>query len=73
MVSGIADANLCDGIEFGKINLWSQDYYHARTHGYYLHALMVFSNLTGVDPRSLGKNECSGFELGMSRHEVGML
>jgi hypothetical protein len=35
--------------------------------------LVVFGNLTGLDPRSLGKNECSGFELGMSRHAVNML
>ena len=73
MAIGIADTNPYDGIEFGKISLWSWDYYHASTYGYYLHALVVFGNLTGVDPRSLGKNECSGFELGMSRHEVGML
>lgn len=63
MVSGIADTNLCDGIEFGKINLWSWDYYHARTHGYYLHAPMVFSNLSGVDPRSLGKMNVQGLNL----------
>ena len=73
MVLGIADTNPYDGIEFGKISLWSWDYYHASAYGYYLQALVVFGNLTGVDPRSLGENECSGFELGMSRHEVNML
>jgi hypothetical protein len=65
MVSGIADTNQYDGIEFGKTSLWSWDYYHASTYGYYLHALEVFGNLTGVNPRLLGKNGCSGFELGM--------
>ena len=73
MVLGIADTNPYDGIEFGKISLWSWDYYHASAYGYYLQALVVFGNLTGVDPRSLGENECSGFELGMSRREVNLL
>ncbi|MCF2948039.1 PEP-CTERM sorting domain-containing protein [Paraglaciecola aquimarina] len=70
---GIADPNPYDGIEFGKISLWTADHYHASTYGYYLHALVVFGNLTGTDPRSLGKNECSGYELGMSRHAISML
>ena len=73
MELGIADTNPYDGIEFGKISLWSWDYYHASDYGYYLHALVVFGNLTGLDPRSLGQNECSGYELGMSRHQVKML
>lgn len=73
MELGIADINPYDGIDFGKISLWTWDYYHASTYGYYLHALVVFGNLTGLDPRSLGENECSGYELGMSSHEVKML
>ena len=73
MVLGIADTNPYDGIEFGKISLWSWDYYHASDYGYYLQALVVFGNLTGIDPRSLGQNECSSFELGMSPREVNML
>ncbi len=73
MELGIADPNPYDGIEPDKINLWTWDHYHASTYGYYLEALVVFGNLTGRDPRSLGENECSGYELGMSRHEVRML
>jgi len=73
MLLGIADSNPYDGIEFGKVSLWSWDHYHASSYGYYLQALVVFGNLTGIDPRSLGKNECSGFELGMSQREVNML
>ena len=73
MLLGIADTNPYDGIEFGKISLWSWDYYHASDYGYYLQALVVFGNLTGIDPRSLSENECSGFELGMSRREISML
>jgi hypothetical protein len=73
MRAGVADANPYDGIEAGKLNLWTYDSYHASTHGYYLQALMIFGTLTGKDPRSLGDNECSAFELGMSRAEVKSL
>jgi len=73
MQTGVADANPYDGIEAGKLNLWTYDSYHASTHGYYLEALVIFGSLTGKDPRSLGDAECSGFELGMSRAEVRAL
>jgi hypothetical protein len=73
MELGIADPNPYDGIELGKVDLWTWDHYHASDYGYYLEALVVFGNLTGKDPRSLGENECSGYELGMSRGEVRML
>ncbi len=67
---GLADSNPYDGIDQGKIDLWTYDHYHASTYGYYLEALVVFGNVTGIDPRSLGENECSAYELGMSRAEV---
>ena len=70
MAMGLADPNPYDGIDRGKIDLWTYDHYHASSYGYYLEALVVFGNLTGVDPRSLGENECSGYELGMSRSQV---
>lgn len=73
MELGIADANPYDGIELNKINLWTYDHYHASTYGYYLEALVVFGNVTGRDPRSLGENECSAYELGMSRREARLL
>ena len=59
--------------EFGTISLWTYDYYHASTYGYYLEALVVFGRLTGRDPRSLGDHECSPFELGLSRQEASSL
>ena len=71
--TGIADPNPYDGIEAGKLNLWTYDNYHASTHGYYLEALVIFGSVTGRDPRSLGQNECSAFELGMSRTEAKAL
>lgn len=73
MAMGLADPNPYDGIEPDKIDLWTYDHYHASAYGYYLEALVVFGNLTGLDPRSLGENECSGYELGMSREQVKML
>jgi hypothetical protein len=65
MQAGIADPNPYDGIDADKVNLWTYDHYHASAHGYYLEALVIFGSLTGRDPRSLGPNECSGYELGL--------
>ena len=71
--SGLADANPYDGVEAGKLNLWTYDHYHASTHGYYLEALVIFGRLTGRDPRSLGENECAAYELGLSRPDARSL
>jgi len=73
MQTGVADPNPYDGVDVGKLDLWTHDHYHASTAGYYLEALVVFGTLTGRDPRSLGDNECSGFELGMARSQVKAL
>src|SRR5271163_3767605 len=73
MHEGVADSNPYDGIDAGKINLWTYDSYHASTYGYYLEALVVFGSVTGLDPRSLGVAECSGFELGLSAAQIGAL
>jgi hypothetical protein len=71
--TGVADPNPYDGIDAGKLNLWTFDSYHASSAGYYLHALVVFGNVTGIDPRSLGRGECSGHELGLSAPQVEAL
>ncbi len=60
---GVADANPYDGIDAGRINLWTDDDYHASDYGYYLEALMLFGSITGRDPRWLGALECSAVEL----------
>ena len=70
---GVADADPYDGIDAGKVDLWTYDNYHASTYGYYLEALVVFGGITGRDPRSLGATECSGFELGFSMDQVKAL
>jgi hypothetical protein len=71
--AGVADPNPYDGIEPNKVDLWAADHYHASSHGYYLEALVVFGSVTGRDPRSLGENECSAFELGLTRAVVKSL
>lgn len=71
--TNVADSNPYDGITPGQIDLWTRDHYHASNEGYYLEALMVFGDLTGRDPRSLGDGECSAFELGMPAAEVKAL
>lgn len=71
--TGVADGNPYDGIDADKVDLWTFDHYHASTYGYYLHALVVFGNVTGVDPLALGRGECSGYELGMSADQVEAL
>jgi hypothetical protein len=73
ITTGVADPNPYDGIEPGKLNLWTYDHHHASAHGYYLEALVIFGSLTGRDPRSLGENECSAYELGLDRPEVKAL
>ena len=71
--AGVADADPYDGIDAGKVDLWTTDHYHASNFGYYLEALVVFGSVTGLDPRSLGESECSGFELGLTRAQVAAL
>ena len=48
--------------------MWcSSDNYHASHFGYYLHALVVFGKVTGIDPRTLGDgDEAVASELGLA-------
>ena len=71
--AGVADPNPYDGITFGQLNLWSFDHYHASTAGYYLEALTVFGQITGIDPRTLGRNERAADELGLSPDHAAAL
>jgi hypothetical protein len=70
MTSGVADANPYDGIAFGQVDLWTYDHYHASIYGYYLEALVVFGQITGVDPRTLGKDERAAGDLGISKEQA---
>lgn len=63
---GIADRNPYDGTDPGKINLWTVDSYHASNFGYYLNALLMFGEITGQDPRTLGAAEQAAAALGIT-------
>jgi hypothetical protein len=73
MKEGVADPNPYDGISPGQINLWTYDHYHASAYGYYLSALMIFADITGLDPRSLGRSERAAYELGFSQSQAAAL
>jgi hypothetical protein len=70
---GFADPNPYDGIAFGQIDLWTHDHYHASAFGYYLYALLTFGDLTGLDPRALGKDERASVDFGFSTEQTATL
>lgn len=49
-----------------KINLWASDQVHASKWGSYLSALVLFYQLTNVDPRTLGASEQAAADLGIT-------
>lgn len=49
-----------------RINLWWDDYLHASRHGSYLSALVIFGQLTGINPASFGASEKAAADLGIS-------
>ena len=71
--TGLADGNPYDGIDAGKLDLWSWDNYHASIHGYYLEALLVFAKVTGKDPLSLGDAETVADDMGFSKPQTHAL
>ena len=66
IAGGLADPNPYDGIGAGQINLWAPDSYHGSNYGYYLEALTIFGNVTGLDPRSLGADDYVARDLGIN-------
>ena len=65
IAAGIADPNPYDGRDYGTIDLWSYDHYHASAEGSYLEALTVFAQITGYDVRKFGGTERAAHELGI--------
>jgi hypothetical protein len=65
IASHLATANPYEAIPRGKIDLWASDHYHGSRYGYYLEALVIFGNVTGRDPRSLGSHEQAAAALGI--------
>jgi hypothetical protein len=51
--------------EAGKLNLWGTDNYHPSKWGSYLNACVLFGQITGLDPRTLGASEQAASELGI--------
>ncbi len=64
--TGVADSDPTDGIAAGKMNLWTYDSQHGSTPGYILASLVIFGQLTGRDPMSLGDREHVAMDLGLS-------
>ena len=73
MEAGIADPNPYDGIAAEQLSLWTHDHYHASTAGYYLQALVIFGDVTDLDPVSLGPDEQCAFDLGLSKTQASAL
>ena len=73
MEAGIADPNPYDGIAAEQLSLWTHDHYHASTAGYYLQALVIFGDVTGLDPVALGPDEQCAFDLGLSKTQATAL
>jgi len=71
--TGLADDNPYDDTGASKLNLWAYDSYHASSFGYYLEALMVFGQVTGHDPMSLGTTEHVAKDLGFSPRQAQAL
>jgi hypothetical protein len=71
--NGVADANPYDGIGPNEVNLWAYDHRHGSVFGYYLQSLVIFGDLTGLDPRSLGEDEQTAFDLGISKAQSSAL
>lgn len=67
---GVADRDPYDGIKPGQVNLWADDSYHLSAWGSYLEALVIFGQLTGRDPASLGAASRAGRELGLSAAQI---
>ena len=71
--TGVADSDPTDGIAAGKMNLWTYDSQHGSTLGYILASLVIFGQLTGRDPVSLGDREHVAMDLGLSAMQMHAL
>ena len=56
--------------EPGKFDLWAEDHYHPSNWGAYLTACVLFGEITGRDPRTLGAGEQAAVALGISPAEA---
>ncbi|WP_460584503.1 DUF4886 domain-containing protein [Hymenobacter arcticus] len=63
---GVADPNPYDAAEPGKVDLWGRDHYHPSIYGAYLNACVLLAEITGKDPRKLGRQEQAAAALGIA-------
>ena len=52
--------------ESGKLDLWAEDHYHPSNYGAYLNTCVLFGEITGRDPRTLGGTERAAAALGIT-------
>jgi hypothetical protein len=71
--TGVADSDPTDGIAAGQVNLWANDSQHGSSYGYILATLVIFGQLTGRDPMSLGDREHVATDLGVSGPQMHAL
>ena len=64
--TGVADSTPADGIEAGKVDLWTWDSQHGSNPGYILASLVIFGQITGRDPLSLGDRENVAMDMGLT-------
>ncbi len=71
--TGVADSDPTDGIGPNQLNLWAFDSQHGSVAGYILATLVIFGQLTGHDPLSLGDHEHAAMDLGLSPAQMHAL
>jgi hypothetical protein len=67
VTDGVATRNMWadDATTDGLIDLWFDDGTHASAYGSYLSALVLFGELTGLDPARFGADEIAAHDLGI--------
>jgi hypothetical protein len=65
IAAGLAERNPYSSVA-GQLDLWASDYLHPSVWGSYLNACVLFYQLTGTDPRTLGASEQAAVALGIA-------
>lgn len=75
VATGVATRDMwaADAGSDGLIDLWFDDGLHASAYGSYLSALVLFGELTGLDPARFGASEIAARELGIDSRSALLL
>jgi hypothetical protein len=65
IAAGLAQRNPYSPVA-GQLDLWASDYLHPSAWGSYLNTCVLFYQLTGTDPRTLGTSEQAAAALGIA-------